>query len=210
MPNSSAMEQAPPPPSKPNGASPKLYMTPQLAKRRDGLAPSLLNLAKRPATVTGGLNKPYRTTSKLLLQSPDPASQMQTIVEAVKTVIQKASSSKSSEFSGSQFTPQGIIWKMSMSNKDAASNYSLKVSIAANEKDDIVHYLVDTVLAPRKATSSSSSQPKGFAEGKVAFENLSLVVRKAVVGLEFPEFPEGCKGRSFREVYQLNARVRKL
>jgi hypothetical protein len=27
------------------------------------------------------------------------------------------------------------------------------------------------------------------------------------VRLEFPEFPEGCKGRAFREVYQLNARV---
>jgi hypothetical protein len=34
-----------------------------------------------------------------------------------------------------------------------------------------------------------------------------LQVRKAIVKLEFPEFPEGCKGKPFRDVYQLNARV---
>jgi hypothetical protein len=44
-------------------------------------------------------------------------------------------------------------------------------------------------------------------DAKAVFEMLSIAVWKAVVRLEVPEFPEGCKGVAFREVYQLNARV---
>ena len=40
-----------------------------------------------------------------------------------------------------------------------------------------------------------------------AFCNIGLDVRKALARVEFPTFPEGCRERTFREVYQLNARV---
>jgi hypothetical protein len=40
-----------------------------------------------------------------------------------------------------------------------------------------------------------------------AFQLVALDVRKALVRVEFPEFEEGCKDKTFREVYQLNARV---
>lgn len=40
-----------------------------------------------------------------------------------------------------------------------------------------------------------------------AFKDLILDLRKALTRLEFPMFPEGCRGRTFREVYQLNARL---
>ncbi len=40
-----------------------------------------------------------------------------------------------------------------------------------------------------------------------AFGDLVLDVRKSLVRVEFPVFPEGCKSKTFREVYQLNARV---
>ena len=40
-----------------------------------------------------------------------------------------------------------------------------------------------------------------------AFGDIELDVRKALVRVEFPVFPEGCKDKTFREVYQLNARV---
>ena len=43
-----------------------------------------------------------------------------------------------------------------------------------------------------------------------AFEHIGLDVRKALVRVEFPVFPEGCKDKTFREVYQLNARVSSL
>ena len=41
-----------------------------------------------------------------------------------------------------------------------------------------------------------------------AFQMVALDVQKALVRVEFPEFDEGCKDKTFREVYQLNARVR--
>lgn len=40
-----------------------------------------------------------------------------------------------------------------------------------------------------------------------AFELIALDVKKALVRVEFPLFSEGCKNKTFREVYQLNARV---
>ena len=40
-----------------------------------------------------------------------------------------------------------------------------------------------------------------------AFELIALDVKKALVRVEFPIFPEGCREKTFREVYQLNARV---
>jgi hypothetical protein len=40
-----------------------------------------------------------------------------------------------------------------------------------------------------------------------AFELIALDVRKALVRVEFPMFPEGCRDKTFRQVYQLNARV---
>ena len=36
---------------------------------------------------------------------------------------------------------------------------------------------------------------------------MALDVKKALVRVEFPVFPEGCKDKTFWEVYQLNARV---
>lgn len=46
------------------------------------------------------------------------------------------------------------------------------------------------------------------AENIKAFRVVALDVQKALVRVEFPEFQEGCKDKTFREVYQLNARVR--
>lgn len=40
-----------------------------------------------------------------------------------------------------------------------------------------------------------------------AFELIALDLKKALVRVEFPLFPEGCREKTFREVYQLNARV---
>ena len=40
-----------------------------------------------------------------------------------------------------------------------------------------------------------------------AFELIALDLKKALVRVEFPMFLEGCREKTFREVYQLNARV---
>lgn len=39
------------------------------------------------------------------------------------------------------------------------------------------------------------------------FNDIGLDIRKALARVEFPIFEEGCKEKTFREVYQLNARV---
>eukprot|EP00581_Thalassiosira_minuscula_P010305 CAMPEP_0183710006 /NCGR_PEP_ID=MMETSP0737-20130205/5899_1 /TAXON_ID=385413 /ORGANISM="Thalassiosira miniscula, Strain CCMP1093" /LENGTH=794 /DNA_ID=CAMNT_0025938227 /DNA_START=292 /DNA_END=2676 /DNA_ORIENTATION=+ len=41
-----------------------------------------------------------------------------------------------------------------------------------------------------------------------AYGDIGLDVRKSLVRVEFPKFPEGCRDRTFREVYQLNARLK--
>lgn len=43
-----------------------------------------------------------------------------------------------------------------------------------------------------------------------AFTLVALDIRKALVRVEFPEFDEGFKEKTFREVYQLNAKVSPL
>jgi hypothetical protein len=67
--------------------------------------------------------------------------------------------------------------------------------------------MVDTCLVGKDSKSVASTSLPGFREAKGTFEMTALVVRKAVVKCEFPDFPEGCKGKAFREIYQLNARV---
>ena len=59
----------------------------------------------------------------------------------------------------------------------------------------------------RRSSTSPSPEAQRTALVQKNFEEFTLDIKKAVVKCEFPEFPEGCKGRPFREVYQLNARV---
>ena len=40
-----------------------------------------------------------------------------------------------------------------------------------------------------------------------AFQVMALDIQKALVRIEFPEFDEGCKDKTFREIYQLNTKV---
>jgi hypothetical protein len=74
------------------------------------------------------------------------------------------------------------------------------------EDSQNVAYVVETTLVPKPKALTGPNDP-GFKEGKACFDYVALQVRKAVVKCEFPDFPEGCKGKPFRDVYQLNARV---
>jgi serine/threonine protein kinase len=104
------------------------------------------------------------------------------------------------------FEPQGCVWSLEFNPRLRAQNYQLQVickGCADSEGNNA--YLVDTVLVPKR---KPSQQDSGLKEATEAFEFAQLQVRKAIVKLEFPDFPEGCKGRPFREVYQLNARLK--
>lgn len=211
------MEQAPPVPTK---ASPKLYMTPQVAKRRDGLCPSLfdlgLDLSQAAKRNPGGLNKTYRTTSDLLLQIKDRDGSKKEEIEAVILVQSITEGIKEmvgpdADIVGFQFRPEGCEWILQLNStlNDADKNYELEVVLFANAVQGVTHYVADTLLVTKGQRDPNPLAPplKGYREAKQVFEHLALKVRKSVVRHEFPDFPEGCKGRPFREVYQLNARV---
>jgi hypothetical protein len=207
------MEQAPPPRS----GTPQLYMTPIWAKRKDGLCPSLLLTESAKKAASNSNLKSYRTNSNLLLQIQEPnnglmreAVELTTIVDSIQIALDGIVNSDG-DIASVRFNPIGCSWHLELSTSlhEAVENYSLEVILKANELSGIMNYLIDTIVLPKHGEDTTSSAPPlpGFREAKGAFDYLALVVRKAVVGLEFPEFPEGCKGRPFREVYQLNARV---
>ena len=164
----------------------------------------------------GGISKQYRTNSNLLLQVPhkDGISkevlEMQALVESVTKAL-KSKIGPEKDVISLDFVPKGCTWYMELNSKlnGADENYSLEVICSANEIHGVMNYVVDTVMLPKGEPDPNPLAPpmKGYREAKQAFDLISIAVRKSVVRLEFPEFPEGCKGRPFREVYQLNARV---
>lgn len=203
-----------PPPPAPVGTTPTLYLTPQLEKRPDGLAPSLLDLST--AIKTGSTHdsssslacKSYRTSSQYLKATPkDDSRELQTIVDSIMSTLEAMTDAKSGtkDLVSMTFEPQGCVWSLEFNPRLRAQNYQLQVICkgCADSKGNNA-YVVDTVLVPKR---KPSQQDSGLKEATEAFEFAQLQVRKAIVKLEFPDFPEGCKGRPFREVYQLNARV---
>jgi hypothetical protein len=213
------MEQPPPAPL--GSATPKLFMTPHLQKRKDGLVPSLfdsaLAVSKGAKENPGGMNKPYRTSSDLLLQIREKDGvlkedrEIPMLVQSINEAIDELLGEENSEFSTCDFYPTGCEWHLELNPNlgEADQNYRLEVILFANIVHGVMNYVVDTLLVVKGEVDPNPLAPplKGYREAKQAFELLSLKVRKSVVKFEFPDFPEGCKGRPFREVYQLNARV---
>jgi hypothetical protein len=209
------MDSAPPGP--PSG-TPMLFMTPYLAKRKDGLCPSLLleSSIDPKQSNPGGLCKHYQTKSGLLLQvkcsdvKNRAAVEFQTLVDSIKEVLEELTS-PTEDVVSMELNPQGCEWKLELnpSLNDADQNYFISVICLANELHGVCNYVIDTRLIPKGVIDTSPLAPplKGFKEAKATFDFVGLQVRKAIVKLEFPEFPEGCKGKAFRDVYQLNARV---
>jgi hypothetical protein len=198
-------------------------MTPHLKKRKDGLSPSFLELGEgntvSPSSQRdnpGGSNKHYRTNSELLLQIKEKNGirkedqEIPALVEAIHDAIDEMVGPEEDIFSV-DFVPSGCTWHLELSSglNDADENYRLEVVLLANHADGANHYVADTLLVCKGEVDPNPLAPplKGYREAKQVFETLSLKVRKAIVRYEFPDFPEGCKGRPFREVYQLNARV---
>jgi hypothetical protein len=209
------MDPAPPgPPS----ATPQVFMTPYLAKRRDGICPSLLLPSSIDPKVSnpGGLSKHYQTSSPLLLQveCPEPKNrasvEFQTMFDSVKQALEDLTD-PTEDVVSIELNPKGCEWRLELNQSlnDADQNYFLSVTCLANEMQGVTTYVVDTKLTPKGEIDPSplATPLKGYVEAKATFDFVGLQVRKAIVQLEFPEFPEGCKGKAFRDVYQLNARV---
>jgi len=215
-----SMHAAPPPPAPPG--TPQLYMTPILAKRKDGLCPSLIS-----SDVDSGaaVSKSYRTNSYLLKNvgsqmrkegsagTEVEAVEFQTITEAIKQCL-KAYVGPTKDLVSAHFQPHGCTWtcEFSQSLNGAYNSYRLViVAMAQNENHSaITDYLVTSKVEPKMPQPEGKNAPplRGFREAKAVFDVVALAVRKSVVKCELPEMPEGRKGRPFREVYQLNARLK--
>lgn len=206
------MSAVPPPP-----ATPQVYMTPQLQKRRDGLAPSLLEVASRePQDPKTTLIKSYQTCSKYLAASVincvnvDDSQELQKIVDSIATTLEELvdRDSGTKDLASMKFQATGCMWTLNFNPNLRADSHMLEVVCSACEEgaNQGNTYIVDTSLVSKnKGTPAQGGS--GFKEAKATFDYVALQVRKAVVRCEFPDFPEGCKGTPFRDIYQLNARV---
>eukprot|EP00977_Amphora_coffeiformis_P006560 scaffold1404_cov166-Amphora_coffeaeformis.AAC.27 len=136
---------------------------------------------------------------------------MQALVESITKGL-KARVGPEKDVIGIDFVPQGCRWLMSLNpnSNGAGDNYCIEVVCKANEINGVLNYVIDTLMLPTGELDPNPLAPpkKGYREAKAAFDLVVIAARKSVVRLEFPEFPEGCKGRPFREVYQLNARLK--
>mmetsp|Transcript_30490 Transcript_30490/g.70268 ORF Transcript_30490/g.70268 Transcript_30490/m.70268 type:complete len:349 (-) Transcript_30490:1707-2753(-) len=200
----------------PPPGTPELYMTPQLQKRRDGLAPALLDPNKDtgpPEDPKTSMNRTYRTSSKYLRVSVincddvDDSVELQTIVDSLKSSLELLVDPKEGhkDLVNVKFAPQGCRWTLEFNPRLRADTYYLSVMCSAcSETGGGNQYIVETTLVPR----GKHKHDAAYKEAKATFDDVALQVRKAVVQCEFPDFPEGCKGTPFRDVYQLNARLK--
>lgn len=238
------MEHTPPPPAE----TPRLYLTPQIAKRKDGVCPTLLQPlppgSKPPKPKPGHQSNPYTTNSGLLLNVkeidgiPRDVMELQTIIEAVKKVLKAevtTTEDNAPVVANLKLKAEGCVWMLNFHpnvGNGAVKNYRMEVVCSANAEEVSngstngggggTTYVIDTLLVPKvwpppvcdgddseKKCADDADPPLGYKEAKAAYEKVVYAVRKAVVRLEFPEFPEGLEknGLLFRECYQLNARV---
>jgi len=211
------LKSSPPPPPPPNDES-GVYLTPQLKKRSDGLAPKLFKAASRtdenPKT---SLTKSYQTSSNFLNKSVlksndvDDSDEFQAIVDSINSTLKRVvEDDRTQDVVSMHFKATGCKWTMKFHTSLNAENHLLKVVCSACEEPERRgnSYFVDTTVVPKDGSSKLSLDDPSFPKIKAASDYVGLKVRKAIVRCEFPEFPEGCKDQTFRKIYQLNARLK--
>ena len=211
-----------------NGTAPvtgEVYLTPQIekqAKRREGLCPSLLledhvRLSQsKKGNGLAAVTKSYQTNTKYLTEvirdAKNEAEELQFIINSVNKYLGKIvdEKKKKTDLVGLKFKPKGCTWLLEINSDIGAPDYIITVvCYAKGEGNGVTTFLLDTNLVGKPSDSITSTSLPGFREAKGVLELTAFTVRKGVVRCEFPVFPEGLKGKTFREIYQLNARVRK-
>ena len=216
-----------PPPGAPTPETPsrKLYMTPHIAKRKDGICPSLLhilNASKRQQEKPGQVSRQYQTKSSLLLQVkeregfPREVLELQALIEAINRVTKTSIAEQSDPYvTNLKFKAEGCIWKLSLHPSlatDIEKYHRIEIVCSANLEAGTkeTNYVLDALLISKLPAGDGNETLPGFTEAKQAYDKVAYAVRKAVVRLEMPDFPQGMKKNSpaFKDCYQLNARVR--
>lgn len=161
------------------------------------------------------VTKTYQTSSQFLTQRVsdlrNEAEELKFIVDSVHYYVRDLvdEKKKSKDLISLSFQPEGCTWVSEINPNVGAPGYYIQIQCLAKAgpKKGQTVFVVDTHLKTKDAKAAGSTSLPGFKDAKAVFELTALYVRKGVVKCEFPDFPEGCKGRTFREVYQLNARV---
>jgi len=209
--------------SKSNGSR-EVYLTPQIekqAKRREGLCPSLLHhdhvqlTQSKNGNGLAAITKSYQTNSRYLTSVirdlESEAEELNFIINSVNKYLGKIVDEKKKKMDiiGVKFKPKGCMWLLEINSDIGAPDYIITIVCYANAGDGgVTTFVVDTNLVGKSSDSVASTTLPGFREAKGVLEFTALTVRKAVVRCEFPVFPEGLKGKTFREIYQLNARLK--
>ncbi len=203
----------------------ELYLTPQIerqAKRREGLSPTLLHedhiflTQSKAGNGLAAVTKSYQTDSRYLTSVirdlESDAEELQFIVNSVNKYLGKIVDEKKKKMDlvGLKFKPKGCVWVLEMNSDIGAPDYIITIVLYAcrGDGEGITTFVVDTNLVGKTSEKLTSTNLPGFKEAKGVLEFTALTVRKGVVRCEFPVFPEGLKGKTFRDIYQLNARVR--
>lgn len=207
-----------------SSTSRNVYLTPQIekqAKRREGLCPSLLRndhatlSQSKTANGTAACTKSYQTNTKymspVIQDLESDAEELQYITNSINKYLGKIvdEKKKKSDLVGIKFKPKGCKWLLEINQDIGAPDYMITVvCYAKGEGNGITTFVVDTNLVGKSSDTITSTSLPGFQEAKGVLEFTALAVRKGVVRCEFPVFPEGLKGKTFRSIYQLNARLK--
>jgi len=202
----------------------EVYLTPQIekqAKRREGLCPSFLSddhvqlSQSKNGNGLAAMTKSYQTNTKHLTQKiqdlENEAEELQFIINSVNKYLGKIvdDKRKNTDLIGLKFKPKGCTWVLDLNPDVGATDYMITVvCYAKGDGNGITTFVVETNLVGKQSDSVASTNLPGFREAKGVLEFTALNVRKSVVRCEFPVFPEGLKGKTFREIYQLNARLK--
>jgi len=109
------------------------------------------------------------------------------------------------------FEPDGCDWTATVVPENNGETFTIQLDcnevIEDTNPDETLPKLKEykrhyTVLMTRSPVRYDP------AKAKQIFDLIGLDLRKSIVRLDFPEFPEGLKKATFREVYQLNARLK--
>lgn len=198
-------------------SSDEFYLNPEIDAREDGLCPT-----KLPDNYTGSLVEmeeliiSYQTNSSLLTREirdkKDASAELEFLCESIsKYVLENVDEEEQkSALISLDFEIEGCIWKMDLNPNLAVPDLQVHVTLLAKDGGDkgtiwvTESYLVDMKNGDAIMTKSEVQK---YPTGKAALEQTAMVIRKAVIKCEFPEFPEGGKDRHFKEVYKLNAKV---
>jgi hypothetical protein len=174
---------------------------------------SIIN--SKSGTGHSAITKSYQTNSKYLSSTirdlENEAEELKYIVDSINKYLGEIidDKKKKTDIVSIKFHPKGCTWLLEMNSDIGAPDYIITVvCLAKGEDNGSTTFAVDTSLVGKSSKTLTSTTLPGFRDAKGILELASLTVRKGVVRCEFPVFPEGLKGKTFREIYQLNARVR--